>query len=64
MQTSDQPHALAALPRGQNRSYPLDKGLAGPQNRSGRGGDEKKKLFLVPARNWTLVAWPVAGCGM
>jgi hypothetical protein len=42
MEVSGQLHAPAALPPGKAPSwYPLDRKLGGPQNRSGRGGEEK-----------------------
>jgi hypothetical protein len=34
-------HATAALPPGKSPRYPLDRKLGGPQNRSGRRGEEK-----------------------
>jgi hypothetical protein len=33
-------------PREESRRYPLDSRLGGPQNRSGRGGEEKKSSPL------------------
>jgi hypothetical protein len=41
MEVSGQLHAPAALPQGKSPRYPLDRRLDGPQNRSGRGGEEK-----------------------
>jgi hypothetical protein len=41
MEVSGQLHAPAALPQGKGPWYPLDRGLDGPQSRSGRGGEEK-----------------------
>jgi hypothetical protein len=41
MEVSGQLHALAALPHVKGPWYPLDRRLAGPQSRSGRGGEEK-----------------------
>jgi hypothetical protein len=41
MEMSGQLHVPAALPAGKSPWYPLDKSLGGPQNRSGRGGEEK-----------------------
>jgi hypothetical protein len=38
---SAQLHALAALPRGKEPQYPLDRWLGGPQSRSGRSVEEK-----------------------
>jgi hypothetical protein len=35
--------------------HPLDRSLGGPQNRSGRGREEKKS-----PRNWIPVAQPIA----
>jgi hypothetical protein len=34
-------------PRGKKPRYPLDRRLGMPQNRSGRGGEEKISLFLL-----------------
>jgi hypothetical protein len=36
---SGQLHPPAALPRAKNPGYPLDRRLGGPQNRSGRRGE-------------------------
>jgi hypothetical protein len=48
MEVSSQLHASAALhPPGNNPWYPLDRGLGGPQNQSGRG-DEKKNSQPLP----------------
>jgi hypothetical protein len=48
MAVSGQRHAPAALyPRGQDRRYPLDRGLSGPQSRSGHRGMRKKKAAMV-----------------
>jgi hypothetical protein len=41
MEVSSQLHAPAALTQEKSPRYPLDRSLGGPQNRSGRGGDEK-----------------------
>jgi hypothetical protein len=41
MEMSGQLHAPAALLPGKEPSYPLDRRLGGPQNRSGRGCEEK-----------------------
>jgi hypothetical protein len=44
MEVTGQLHAPAALPPpppGTNPWYPLDRGMGGPQSRSGRGGEEK-----------------------
>jgi hypothetical protein len=38
---SGQLHAPAALPCGNRPRYPLDRGLGGPQSRTGRCGEEK-----------------------
>jgi hypothetical protein len=40
MEVSGQLHAPATLTPGSLR-YPLDRGLGGPQSRSGRGGEDK-----------------------
>jgi hypothetical protein len=44
---SGQLHVPAALPPGKNSWYPLDRKLGGPQNRSGRGGEEKNSQPLL-----------------
>jgi hypothetical protein len=41
MEVSGQLHAPAALPPEKEPWHPLDRRLGGPQNRSGRGGEEK-----------------------
>jgi hypothetical protein len=41
MEVSGQLHGPAALPQGKSPWYPLDRKLGSPQNRSGRGGEEK-----------------------
>jgi hypothetical protein len=41
MEVSGQLHAPAALPPRKNPRYPLDGRLDGPENRSGRGSEEK-----------------------
>jgi hypothetical protein len=47
MEVSGQLHAPAALPPGKDPPrYPLDRGLGGPQNRSGRDGEEKNSQPL------------------
>jgi len=33
-------------PWGKSPQYPLDRGLDGPQNQFGRGGEEKNSLLL------------------
>jgi hypothetical protein len=38
---SGQLHGPAALPPGKDPWYSLDRGLGGPQIRSGRGGEER-----------------------
>jgi hypothetical protein len=48
---SGQLHAPAALLRGKNPRYPLGRRLGGPQNRSGRRGEEKN-LALTGTRNF------------
>jgi hypothetical protein len=47
MEVSGQLHAPAALPQGKSSWYPLDRRLGGPQNRSGRGGEEKNSQPLL-----------------
>jgi hypothetical protein len=46
MEVRGQIHAPAALPPGKDPWYPLDRRLDRPQNRSGRGGEEKNSLPL------------------
>jgi hypothetical protein len=42
MEVSGQIQSPSALPPGEKKTwYPLDRMLGGPQNRSGRGGEEK-----------------------
>jgi hypothetical protein len=41
MEVSGQLHTPAALPPGKGPWYPMDRRLGGPQNRSGRGGEEQ-----------------------
>jgi hypothetical protein len=41
MEVSGQLHAAGALARGKSHRYPLDRRLGGPQNWSGRCGEEK-----------------------
>jgi hypothetical protein len=41
MEVSGQLHAPAALLPGKELLDPLDRRMGGPQNRSGRGGEEK-----------------------
>jgi hypothetical protein len=41
MEVSGQLHAPSALFLGKDRGYPLDRRLGGPQNLSGRDGEEK-----------------------
>jgi hypothetical protein len=47
MEVSGQLHAPAALHPGKSSWYPFDKRLAGLQNWSGRGGDEKNSEPLA-----------------
>jgi hypothetical protein len=55
MKVNGQPYTLAALPQGKKK--PLERGLGGPQSRSGRCGEETvsglKKYWetLVPRIN-------------
>jgi hypothetical protein len=49
----------APSPPGKEPWYPLDRGLGGPQSRSGCCGEEKN---LVPAGNRTQAIQPVALC--
>jgi hypothetical protein len=46
MEVSGQFHAPAALLPGKSPLYPLDRGLVGPQSRSGRGGKKKNSQPL------------------
>jgi hypothetical protein len=46
MEVSGQLHAPVALPQVKSPSYAFDRRLGGPQNRSGRGGEEKN--FQLP----------------
>jgi hypothetical protein len=48
MEVSGQLHAPTALSQGKCPWYSVDRRLGGPQNRSGRGGEEKK--FPSPRR--------------
>jgi hypothetical protein len=41
MEVGGQLHAPAALPTGKEPLVPINRRLGGPQNRSGRGGEEK-----------------------
>jgi hypothetical protein len=45
MEVSGQLHAPTALTTGKSPRYSLDMRLDGPQNRSGRGEEEKKSLL-------------------
>jgi hypothetical protein len=56
MEASGQPHAPVSLPPEKEPPIPLD----GPQNRAGRGGEEKKKNAIAPAENRTPVIEPIA----
>jgi len=56
MEMSGQLHVPAAVLLVNNPRYSLD-GLGEPQNRSGRGGEERNS---APAGNRTLVVQPVA----
>jgi hypothetical protein len=47
MEVSGQFHASVALPPEKEPQFPLDRGLGGPQSRSGRGV-EKKNSYLPP----------------
>jgi len=47
MEVSGQLHAPSALPQGKSPWYPLEGMLGGPQNRSGRGGEEKNSQPLL-----------------
>jgi hypothetical protein len=46
MEVSGQLEGPAALHPGKEPQYPLDRRLGGPQNRSGRGGEEKNSQPL------------------
>jgi hypothetical protein len=65
MEVSGQLHVLTALPAG-SRWYPLDRGLGGPQSRSGRGGEKENSHPLPglelpdhPARSTALYHWAI-----
>jgi hypothetical protein len=47
MEVSGQPHDTAALTSGKETLVPLDRRLAGPQSRSGHGGEEKNSQPLL-----------------
>jgi hypothetical protein len=51
MEVSDQLHAPAALLPGKEPLVLLDRGLGGPQSRSGRGGEEKNSQHDVQESN-------------
>jgi hypothetical protein len=46
MEVRCQLHATAALPPGKEPLVPIERRLGGPQNRSGRGGEEKNSQPL------------------
>jgi hypothetical protein len=46
MEVSGRLHAPAALPRGNNPRYTLDRRLGGPQSLFGRGGEEQNSQPL------------------
>jgi hypothetical protein len=46
MEVSDELHATAVLPQQNSPWYSLDRRLDEPQNRSGRGGEEKNSQPL------------------
>jgi hypothetical protein len=54
---SDQLHTNAALTRGNNLRYTLDRRLGGPRRPSGSCGQEK---ILILTRNWTLAVLSIA----
>jgi hypothetical protein len=64
MGVSGQRHAPAALyPRRKNPRYPLDRGLGGPQSRSGRRGLEEKSGDRTPIVQPVVrhyIAWATA----
>jgi len=47
MELSGQLHDRPLYPQGKSPRYRLDRGLGGPQSRSGRGGEEKN-IHLPP----------------
>jgi hypothetical protein len=59
MEVSGQLHAPAALTRGEEPRYPLDRWPGGPQSRSGRCAEEKN---LASAGNRTPAVQPVDRC--
>jgi hypothetical protein len=50
VEVSAQLHASAALPPGKQPQYPWDRGLSGPQSRSGRGGEEEKAFRILDCK--------------
>jgi hypothetical protein len=50
---------LLLYPQGKSPWYPLNRRLGGPQSRSGRGGEEEKKLPAL-AGNKTPIIQPIA----
>jgi hypothetical protein len=46
--------------QGESPRYPFDRRLGVPQNRSGRGDEEKKIPSLPPAENRNPIIQPVA----
>jgi hypothetical protein len=60
MEVSGQLHVQAALPQGKSPFYPLDRRLSEPQNRSGRGGEEKIPSPRRESKPGTLIVQPVA----
>jgi hypothetical protein len=60
MEVSGQLHPPPPTLRCKNVQYPLDKRLGSRHSRSGRGGEEKKNLFIAPAGNRIPLAQPIA----
>jgi hypothetical protein len=60
MKVSGQFHAPAALLRGEQPRYPLDRRLGGPHSRSGRCEDEKNLLPLPESNLDSSVVQSVA----
>jgi hypothetical protein len=60
LEVSGQVHASAALPRGKSPRYPLNRGLGGAQNRSGRCGEGKILAPCQDSNSNPLVILPVA----
>jgi hypothetical protein len=60
MEVGCQLNAMTALPPRTSPKNKLNRRLGSLQNRSGSGGEEEKKNFLIPAGKGTTVVQPVA----